>query len=944
MSRPLVLVASLLISGQSVYAATGKGQGSTAASKSLVELPRHPNQDPLVEIDFAGPEVEKEAKEKAAMDSEGDIFNAPPIELFFQNPALQASLAGGIDELNRSVENLMDSMFYAIMDNKADLYINDFAWFNAGLTRKLFSTPSGAYVVIDRFNFGPRYSRALWHMQDVPITLGIDGTIEAEQIYLRTDGMRVAQEREMSTIRRLANNWFGLVPALTAVLPPSFNQNHLYDPITELMTPFSFPLNVDSFHTMPIGSIRSYALSGGVRLTPDVGGLVDRSSLDILKTIGGLQEGVPYSVFMTGEHRINVLRRDEDTAWVGVNNIKRAGQGLSAFLGQRFFLLHGSIMAQALGKTLQWAGVPAPILPINIQIEKALARLFDQVYEFDLRQPAAQEAYRAAVTGDFAPAYERYLDHKEKNLVTGVNFLFNRDQKRSEDIASNGPNLAFYRNERRRTLDDSAIEITDQEGKFHVLEATHNVEDKEWDLLVGERQVRTQQTVEMKVNKIARKASDPGNAINYAFEIGPNPYHLQLTLNIQDRFVDTLSLVTYLDALRFFTGLPMDGLPSFPDRDADSEAKWRQENFYASPSEQVSRIHVTPTYLGKFSAQAGLYFTKDQLQAMIHSSDDQMWLAFAFAFGMDKDVWGTAEGRASNGFKAQWFKAFFSYPLRMINLRYPRLDAVHEASNAIAALHALKNLETPEELLEGFRNLLDTDHPEQLTAALLHLVPLSQVSRKATLSAQPQSQTSAKVRTAFGIMNNKTFRAGPRFPLGDRYSRAKTTLSKFYLNEPKEFEIRPKIMKIQVTSREVPKAIRSLEADVMSITGAATLDHSGKHVFMNFSAVNVSTRVPLQVYVRIEEAGRLKLGKLTLAEKVIELAPLEKPVIGRNEQAYEVYLTGPLSPLSNDALSEDVAGGDDFRVVMAVSADGATWSDERSLSFSFRNGNLFPVK
>ena len=943
MSRQLVFVLLLML-GQTSYAAAGKAQEPKAAAKSLVELPRNPRQDPLVEIDFAGPEAEKEAKAKAAADSEGDLFNAPPIELFFQNPALQASLSGGIDELNRSVENLMDSIFYAIMDNKSDLYVNDFAWFSAALTRKLYSAPSGAYVVFDRFNFGPRYSRALWHMQDVPITLGIDGSVEVEQIYLRTDGMRVAQERDMSTVRRLANNWFGLVPALTAVLPPSFNQNHLYDPITELMTPFSFPLSVDSFHTMPIGSIRSYALSGGVRVTPDVGGLVDRSSLDILKTIGGFREGIPYSVFMTGEHRINVLRRDEDTAWVGVNNIKRVGQGLSAFLGQRFFLLHGSIMVQALGKTLQWAGVPAPILPINIQIEKALAKLFDQVYEFDLRQPAAQEAYRAAVKGDFAPAYERYLDRKEKNIVTGVKFLFNRDQTRSEDIASNGPNLAFYRNERRRTLDDSAIEITDEEGKFHVLEATHNVEDKEWNLLVGEKQVRTQQTVEMKVNKIAHKADDPDKAINYAFEIGPNPYHLQLTLNVQDRFVDTLSLVNYLDALRFFTGLPMDGLPSFPDRDADKEAKWRQENFFASPYEQVSRIHVTPTYLGKFSAQAGLYFTKDQLQMMIHSSDDQMWVAFALAFGMDKEIWGTVAGRASDTFQAQWFKAFFSYPLRMINLRYPTLDAVHEASKAIAALQALKNLETPEDLLLGFRRLLDTDHPEQLTAALLHLVPLSQVSRKATLSAQPQSQTSAKVKTAFGMMNNKTFRAGPRFPLGDRYARAKTTLSKFYLNEPREQEIRPKIMKIQVTSREVPKAIRSLEADVMQISGAPTLDHSGKHVFMNFNAINVSTLAPLQVYVRIEEAGRLKLGKLTLAEKVVELPPLEKPLNVRSEQAYEVYLTGPLSPLNNEGLSGVVADGDDLRVVMAVSADGATWSDERSLSFSFRNGNLFPVK
>ena len=926
------------------FAAEAKGPETNAATKAPSAADKSSSNDPLVQIDFAGPEVEKEEQEKALKENEGDIFYAPPIELFFQNPAMQANLAGGIDELNRSVETLMDSLFYALMDNKSELHINDFAWFNMALTRKLYSTPAGAYVVIDRFSFGPRYERPLWHMQDVPVTLGVDGSIEAEQIYLRTDGMRVAQEREMSTMRRLANNWFGLVPALTAILPPSFNQNHLYDPIKELQTPFSFPLSVDGFRTMPVGSIRTYALSGGVRVTPDIGGFVDKSSLDLLARIGGVTEGLPYSVFKTGEHRINVLRRDEDTAWVGVNNIDRTGHGISAFLGQRYLLLHGALAAQAFGKTFQWIGVPAPILPINIQIEHALARLFDQVYEFDLRQPAAQEAYRAAVRGDFAPAHERYLDQKEKKLVTGVKFLFNREQNRREDISTNGPNLAFYRNERRRTLDDSMIEITDQEGKFHILESTLNVEDKDWNLLVGERQIRTQQTVEMKVSKVLSKPDESGKSINYAFELGPNPYHLQLTLNIQDRYVDTLSLVAYLDTLRFFTALPMDGLPVFPEREASKEATWRQENFFASPREQVSRIHVTPTYLGTFSAQAGLYFTKDQLQTIIHSSDDQMWTAFALAFGMDKDVWGSAEGRASYGFQANWYKAFFSYPLRLINVRYPQWDSVHAAAKAIAALRALKILDTPEELLQGFRDLLDTDHPEQLTAALLHLVDRDEVSRKVTLSAQPQSKASLKLKAAYGLMNNKTFKAGPHFPPADRYARAKATLSKFYLNQPKEFETKPKIMKIQVTTREVPQAIWSLEADVMTAGGSPPIDHSRKHVFVNFSALNVSGKSPLQVYVRIEEAGKLKLGKLSLAENVIELAPLEKQKLGHNEQAYEFFLTGPLSPLSNEALNEEVASGDDFQVIMAISVDGVTWSDERSLSFSFQNGLLFPVK
>ena len=304
--------------------------------------------DSVVKIDFSNPEEEKEG--------ESESFYAPPIEFLFRNPAVQANLSAGVDAINSSVDTLMDSLFYSIMNNDTNFHFNDFIWYNLNFRRRLFSTPAGYYVVVDRFQTGPVYNRVVWNRQNVPITFGVNSAVEAMQIYIRTDGMRIAQDQNLSIPRRLLNNWLGLVPVLAGILPPSFNQNQLYDPLAELETPFVLPLSVDKFYSMPVGAIRSYALNGGIRLSPDLGGLVDPATLDLLARIGG----------------INVLRHGEHTAWVGVSDLDRMGQAIQPFIGQRYFILRGALAAEAWNHMWMWSGVPINMLPLNIDMEQSL--------------------------------------------------------------------------------------------------------------------------------------------------------------------------------------------------------------------------------------------------------------------------------------------------------------------------------------------------------------------------------------------------------------------------------------------------------------------------------------------------------------------------------------------------------------------------------------------
>ena len=886
-----------------------------------------------VKIDFDAPP-------KAVRGDDGEIApGLAPIDDIFRNPAVAANLASGVDAINRSVDTFMEQVFYSLLDNERNVDLTGQIWLNARLSRKLFSTPTGAYVVVDRFDFGPRYLKELWRVQNIPITLGADGTVDLLQIYLRNDGMRLAEQESLSRLRILVNEWFGIVPALARILPPSFNQNQLYDPVTQLQTPMSFPFDAKALNSMPVGAIRSYAISGGIRLSADFGGLLPKSALDDLDRIGGLDAGVPYSIFRTGEHRINVLRRSKTVAWVGVTDTKRIGHGFSPAVGQRYFILKGALAATAFGYNWLWPGIPVSILPIDLQVEQALVGLFDQIYEYDLTRPEAQLAYEAAVRGDFLPSRNRYLDAREKKLNTGVSFRFASTQDRRETTSRNGPNVGVYKRERRRDHHVAEIEVRDQVGKFYVLETSLETADKQSNILVGESEARTQHVIEMKVKRVFDKKNP--QVYSYVYEIDPDPYRLTLSLSIQDRYTDTKSYAGYIEQLRFFTGLALRDVPIFPLRDVERLRAQRAVAFFEPPHGQVATIHVPPTYIGSFGAQATLSFSAKELGKIIDADVSDIWGAYAKAFGADETRWRDPAARESLAFQAQWFRAFFLYPLRLLNFRLPSVDAIVEAQHGVEQLLALKALTAPLARIDGFLDLLDSDHPRELGRVFLELADLGEISRRVTFSTTPKGNASDDIKGLYGKLDHKTFRGGPPFPPVGRYARAQAERSSFYLDRPRQDLRRPELARITLASRGVAPTPPDLDA--MDLTGSARAVSQWGQVFLTFSVTGVSPTAPLKLYMKIEEGGRLKLGKLELSEKVVNLAPLPGPP-GKGEATFALFATGPSSPMNTFMLDQALAGGDELQITMAVSADGVSWSDERTVEFRYDRGHLYPVK
>jgi hypothetical protein len=629
-----------------------------------------------------------------------------------------------------------------------------------------------------------------------------------------------------------------------------------------------------------------------------------------------------------------------------VKNLKRTGHILSSIMSERYNLLKGALSAKIGRWNWVWQGRPVMVMPVDLNLEQAIGVSFDQVYEFDLTLAPAQKAYNAAVRGDFVPARLQYLDAKEKGIKTGVMFHFARNQKRNEFRIENGPNLAVFRDHRITSLAKSNIEITDKDGKFYVLEASQDVSDSSWDVLVGEKERRVQQSIELRVRKAivqeqSKEKKEPNQREFYIFDTGTDPYRLSIMLTIQDRNIVASDLLGYIQRLEDISGLVMSSLPSVKVRDPVIESRFRRSRFFSSPDQMAQTLHVTPAFLGRFGAQLLMSFSGLDLDRILSRSEEDMWKAFAEAFGFEKVVWSSAAMRESWSQRFLRFTSYLVYPLRLLNMHFKSLDAERESQYLIGTLLNLKREHSPESMLDGFTQMLDTAYPEQLMTALLTLADPAKVSRRVILSTQAKGRVSEKEKEAFSRMNNMVFAGGPPMPSPSRYARAKEKLAGFYLDKPQGAQNRVQILRVDVVSVEVPTTLQFLQGgDVGAEWSPNDAGVQQRHIQMSLSVKGGSMERPLKMFLKVEEAGRLKLGKLELAEKVLEV-PAN---VGTGQRAgvvsYDVYLTGPLSPLKGYMLDRAIEAGGKFQVTVSVSIDGIEWGDARSFEFRLENGRL----
>ena len=495
----------------------------------------------------------------------------------------------------------METIFYNLLDQKLAYRFADHAQFAVQTQRDVYPAASGGFVVVDRLGLGPEYAKVLREFDGIPVSLGVDGKVNAFDIYYRTDGMRLAESEDLPFWRVAINNWLGILPVISMILPPSFNPNEMYDPLNLLETPFSLPLSVRKFKKMPIGSIRSYNITGGVSLPIDfAAGVLGRGVKDKLEEdYDDVVTQLPYSVFVEGEYRINVLRRSQNIAWVGLTTVKRLGHRIEAKAGQVLKIFEKL--------SPWWGGLPVKMIPLEANASNAKAQKFNQLYEFDLRNKNARKVYTKTVKGDFDSAHAAYLAAKNKKKNTGVKFHFNRTVDAIESGQNFSPNLAIIGSSRDDRRSKSEIETLDEKGKFWILEAKQETDDESVDALTGKENQRVDHSVEMKVLKRRSKKGD--RDYEYVFSSKEkDPYNITLSFYLNDRYVNSHEYRNYLNSIRYFTKLPLRGAPKIPRRDPARVSLRRRHAVFNDPMQNHRLLHVTPTHIGRMSATAVMVF------------------------------------------------------------------------------------------------------------------------------------------------------------------------------------------------------------------------------------------------------------------------------------------------------------------------------------------------
>ena len=902
--------------------AAGKSSQSSGQSSSVREL-EVPQEKPaenthtIIEIN----------------DTATDEVDAPsnrPIDRIFRNPVLASGLSSGADAINKSIDSLMQSLFYSLVDNKLKWPLTGSANINLGLTREIYTARSGAYVVVDRFGIGPEYSKELYRYNNIPVTLGAYQSTDVYDIYLRTDPMRITDNKKLPWWRVAVNNWFGVLPLLEAVLPPSFNANEMYDPLNRLEAPFTFPLSVESAGTMDIGSIKSYSISGGVNLGVEIAQGIHGMKDQITTGASAIDAKLPYTVFRTGEYRINVLKKDANTLWIGLMDSNRLGHKVETKLGKTFYLLSKTIPL--------WRGMPAPIFPLDFGIEEAIGDIFGRVYSFDLRNDEAKTAYLEAVHGNFAPAQISWLRSREDNIDTGVSFFYKKNERRFETTIGTGHNIFVTNKHSQRTHSDAEIEITDASGKYHILEAKEDRDSKHWDMLTGGSEENITLQADLIVRKVLEKEQSGENLTGrFEFLAEGNPIDITFSLSINDKFVETEDLADYLDLLSRFAQLKVDGLPKIETRDKDHLQKRRRQVFLTNDQSNTHHLHVTPTHLGRFEGYAAARMTHDQLLAVAALPRAALWKGFCDGFKVDRLEKCMLWEKSLFWRNLYRSASIISLPMRLVDFRWTEADAVDEIENSVAALKRFQREQTPEGKQSALRALFSTDYPVERVESILELAELGQIPRSIELEAQPKGNAPDDVKNRFRKYDGHRFTSDTPFPPPARYDGTKDAESKF---DPANLTFvgnKPRLKKISLFTENHFDSI-SLQRKNRSDADTTNLVPI---LVTRLSASKLGGADRVNVYVKLEQTGRVQLAKLKLIEDVIEVPIPEDFSISAPDRAnFMIKLSGPQSVLANVISEESLLLGGEYKLSLAISGAGRLWSDEKSLEFRVENGQL----
>ncbi|SME89017.1 hypothetical protein [Pseudobacteriovorax antillogorgiicola] len=825
------------------------------------------------------------------------------VQRVVKNPTLASGLTSGAKSINQTVDTLMETIFYSIMDQTFDIEFTADLDLETNFSRDVNETSVGTYIVTDQFRIGPKYQKEINRIGNIPINLGSDGYLFVRNIYHRTDAIRAFERRNLPLWRTLFNHWFGILPILANILPPSFNQEELYDPLTYLQTPLMIPSNSEQASKIPIGSIRQYGISGGINLSFDP---LRKSLLRLQDEINSenLNVDVPFTVFKTGNHTISVLRKSQYIYWVLVTDGRTQGVKVESILATSFKFFTKLIP--------QWSGVKAPFSPIDVLLSKAKLSSIEQLYTFDFRYPVARKAYEKATRGDLAPAFRAHSRGvKQKSDFTGVSFEFNKVTFAHQEGTQTERNFFVQQLKHANQITSSEIEIHDPSGETNILEAEQVWENLDWDVLVGAENIKMNNRVEMKVKKASSYSKKNPR---YLFDpYMKSPINIFSSLNITDRFTDAREFQKVINLMRYYLALPLREVPTIPVYSHQRQLQYKLDNTLMNPMDDIRNIKVSPTYLGKMSLNAHISFPSQYLKHMSQKKPFQIRRAMALAYGMDANYWAQKQLRERWSWMFQYMGWVTVQPLKLINFKVPDFEFINETKRTVDAFEMLNQAVTPMEHLNAFSTLFDSAYPVQLIRALCLLGDYRRLPRLLSFSTQAKHKPldtgdMKRAKNTFAKLNHKVIKSRTKFPKSFTFKTIDRKLAAFDPNNFIDNRARPQLSKIRITP------IKRKDIEYL--------------VDLNLNLTN-SERKTVYVYIKLEQSGSVNFGRFVLFDQVIKLSTTSNRSTKRANARTSFYINGKSSPFGSP-LSDLIIGlGGTFNIHISLSEDTQTWSDSR---------------
>ena len=834
-----------------------------------------------------------------------------PKEKIFKNPVLASGLTQGTDAINHAIDTFMESVFYSLLNNQISIPMNDQFSMQVNLNRDVYDAPDGMYVVVDRFSLGPQFLQQLGTIKDVPINLGAKTGFSFLDIQLRSDAIRLKEKEDLTFFRYAVNNWFGILPVLEAILPPSFNLNAMYDPVKRLEITSLVPTTLENVAKIPTGAIRSYLTSGGVELGIDWAGFMGSKIEDIKSKLSGIGLNLPFSVFFEGEHRISVLKRAENIVWVSVNNTREVGYRFNGLFGTTFFLIRNTIP--------YWKGFPVNFFPFDIRFEQAFAKLYGQIFEFDLAQEAARRYYLTAVKGDFTDATKQAQIERDTSTETGVKYFFTKKENSTTFRNDISHNYALWKKVRNNSDYVSDIHIQEPEGETVVLETGKNWIHEWSDVFAGKEENKWQGIGVIKVDETEDKSGE----ISFKISQQKNPYYILMNYVVNDKYVEAEEYQAYMQQLKAFMFMPMPDIPTIQVRDDDAVTNFRMQNFFQFDAVTDSHLHVTPTHLGRLRFDASLLLTSDHIDQIAHRPEADLYRVLTESFNGEKSIWNNASYRDSVARNFYHWTSILFYPFRTLTNSEFLADRLREVDTIVEALQLFKNDRDALSRRDAMKKLFETSYPLELAHALLQLTDESTVSRSVSFSAESKGGGSVGAKFKFDTLGHMKISAPTKAQRVDRYENVRE----------KETQFIPGSLKMKRSKSSI--ALLGLTVDP---------DYAKPQLTLRVQARSIEPFKNALVFVQIEQSGKLNLGKLKLADAVIAIKPSFPKHGFLNQSEFEIEINKPDTPLSGFILDQALKFGGDFRVGVSVAQDSASWSQERFIEFSYRDGTLKGIK